>query len=91
MNKLKAGISFIAFLPSTLYVFCYYRLKNNYKPAKNAVWQPLHFNLEKTHWYIVFLHTNLYNGKEEASLSDLPCLVYKYLRMEGYYVKDCSL
>lgn len=75
MNKLKAGISFITFLPSTLYVFCYYRLKNNYKPAKNAVWQPLHFKLEKTHWF----------------LSDLPCLVYKYFRMEGYYVKDCSL
>ncbi len=27
MNKLKAGISFIAFLPSTLYVFSYFRLK----------------------------------------------------------------
>ncbi len=91
MNKLKAGISFIAFLPSALYVFCYYKLNNDYKLAKNAVWQSLHFNLEKTHWYIVFLHANLYNGKEEAVLSSLSCLVYKYFRMEGYYVKDCSL
>ena len=27
MNKLKAGISFIAFLPSTLYVFSYFSVK----------------------------------------------------------------
>ena len=45
---------------------------------------------EKMYWYVVFLHKNLYDGKEEADFSGLPCLVHKYFGMEGYYVEDCS-
>ena len=103
MNKLKAGISFIAFLPSVLYVFIfgYFALcslvvfRVIYKCQKQINrWKMIQEMLlwyEKTHWYVVFLHKNLYDGKEEAASSGLPCLVHKYFGMEGYYVEDCSL
>ena len=45
---------------------------------------------EKMYWYVVFLHKNLYDSKEEADFLGLPCLVHKYFGMEGYYVEDCS-